>query len=203
MRDAVDRLLGHWFRPEPETTTEAEALFDRWFVGGADVDRDIETRYGALARAAAAGELDDWATGARGRLALILLLDQVPRHVHRGTAAAFEQDEKALALTSSGIENEMDRELPPLQRAFFYMPLQHSESRDAQELSVRRYEALAGAHIKPPVGPMLRQFADHARMHRDIVARFGRFPHRNPLLGRADAAEERRFMNEGGPSFGQ
>jgi uncharacterized protein (DUF924 family) len=203
MRNAIDRLLDHWFGAEPATEAEAQALLARWFVGGTEVDRDIEQRYGSLAVEAAAGRLDDWAGTARGRLALILLLDQVPRHVHRATAAAFDQDHKASALTTSGIEERMDEQLPPLQRAFFYLPLQHSESRDAQALSVRTYEALADTHTDPPLGPLLRVFTHHAHVHRDIVERFGRFPHRNRQLGRADTAEERLYMQEGGPSFGQ
>ena len=203
MKEPIARLLDHWFAPAPGTRTEAEALMKRWFEGGTDVDRDIEVRFGALARAAAAGELDGWAADARGRLALILLLDQVPRHLHRGSAEAFSQDAKALALTMSGIDLGMDRSLPPLERGFFYMPLQHAESPQAQERAVRVYEALAEEHAEAPLGPLLQEFAEYARLHRDIVVRFGRFPHRNRQLGRNDTPEERSFKASGGPSFGQ
>lgn len=203
MNEAIDRVLTFWFGPEPATKTEADALFGRWFGAGAALDRDIESRFGAAARSAAEGRLDDWASSARGRLALILLLDQVPRHVHRGSAAAFEQDARALELTTSGIDTGMDQELPVLERGFFYMPLQHAESSEAQQLSVRVYDALAQAAAAPAVVPLLRSFADYARMHRDIVIRFGRFPHRNRQLGRDDTADERQYMQDGGPSFGQ
>ncbi|MBN1239506.1 MAG: DUF924 domain-containing protein [Gammaproteobacteria bacterium] len=203
MEDPIGRLLDHWFGPEPRTDEEAEALFSRWFDGGEAVDRDVRARFGDAARAAAAGELDHWADSARGRLALILLLDQVPRHLQRGSAAAFEQDGKAAALSSSGIDRRMDRELPALERAFFYLPLQHAESLPAQERSVQAYEALAAEHPDPPVGPMLGRFLEYARVHRDIVERFGRFPHRNRHLNRSDTDEERLFLRNGGPTFGQ
>lgn len=203
MEDLIARLLDDWFGPEPRTDEEAQALFTRWFEGGDDVDLAVRQRYGEAARAAAAGELDEWSGSAEGRLALVLLLDQVSRHLHRGSAAAFEQDGKALELVLSGIEQGMDAQLPALQRAFFYLPLQHAESLPAQELSVRRYEALAAAHREPPVGAMLEQFLESARMHRDIVARFGRFPHRNRHLNRSDTNEELRFLESGGPTFGQ
>src|SRR5690606_2591776 len=132
-------------------------------------------RFGTTAELAVSGELDAWGESAEGRLALILLLDQVPRHLHRGTAAAFAQDAKALALSTEGIEKGYDRELPVLERGFFYMPLEHAESLDAQELSVRMFEKLAADDSAPDFyGSALRSMLDYAKQHRDIVARFGR-----------------------------
>src|SRR5690606_24259379 len=132
-----------WFGPQPRSREELEQQFRRWFFADSALDAEIAARFGETARLAARGELDAWADSARGRLALILLLDQVPRHLHRGTAEAFAQDAKALALSTEGIEKGYDRELPVLERGFFYMPLEHAESLDAQELSVRMFEKLA------------------------------------------------------------
>lgn len=204
MDDSIESLLDYWFGSEPSTKKMVDERYERWFIGSAVIDADIASRFGTLARRAADGELDDWAATARGRLALILLLDQMPRHLHRGTAAAFEQDEKAMHLTRTGMDAGMDRELHVLQRAFFYMPLQHAESTEAQELSVQRFEGLAAdPSTEKHLQPVLQSFAEYARMHRDIVLRFGRFPHRNRPLGRTNTVVEEGFLREGAETFGQ
>lgn len=204
MDERIESLLRFWFEPQPRSREDLEQRFDRWFKADPAVDAEITARFGATARLAARGELDAWADFAKGRLALILLLDQVPRHLHRGTAAAFAQDAKALALSTEGIEKGYDRELSVLERGFFYMPLQHAESLDAQELSVRMFEKLAADDGAPDFyGPALESMLDYARQHRDIIARFGRFPHRNTALGRADTDAEREYLRGGGPRFGQ
>jgi uncharacterized protein (DUF924 family) len=187
---------------KPEGVKERLAL---WF-GDADeeqrTDEVIRSRFGALVARAAGGELAAWADSPRRRLSLILLLDQFPRHVHRGTERAFATDREALALTVSGMQSAADAALTPVERIFFYMPLQHAEVSDAQEESVAAYRRLlneAPAELKP----MFTSALEAAELHRSIVARFGRFPHRNRVLGRASTAEEAEYLGQGGQTFGQ
>lgn len=204
MDDRIGQLLDFWFEPAPRTTAELDASFARWFDASGDMDAELAERFGELASQAAQGGLDHWAPEARGRLALILLLDQLPRNLHRGTADAFAQDPKALALTRDGIDTGMDRQLPVMQRAFFYMPLQHAEDLDAQRLGVRVFEALRDDPDAPPMyAAVLQSMVEYARLHLEIVEQFGRFPHRNRALGREHTEAELAYMERGGPSFGQ
>ena len=143
-----------------------------------------------------------WADSPRRRLSLILLLDQFPRHVHRGTARAFAADREALALTLSGMQSAADAALTPVERIFFYMPLQHAELGDAQEESVAAYRRLLN-EAPQELKSMFASALESAQLHHSIVARFGRFPHRNQVLRRADTAEEEAFLREGGHAFGQ
>jgi uncharacterized protein (DUF924 family) len=187
---------------KPEGVKERLAL---WF-GGPDGERRtdelIRSRFGALVARAAAGELEAWADSPRRRLSLILLLDQFPRHVHRGTGRAFATDREALALTASGMQSAADAALTPVERIFFYMPLQHAELSDAQEESVAAYRRLLG-EAPEELTPMFASALESAELHRSIVARFGRFPHRNRVLGRTSTAEETEYLGEGGQTFGQ
>lgn len=199
----IDDILDYWFEGYPTDSGQLKALMKKWFSVSADNDSELNERFGRIARAAAADELPAWPETAHGRLALILLLDQLPRNLHRGTASAFAQDTKALALTLGGIEKGQDRTLNPLQRIFFLMPLQHAESRATQARSTEAFSALAIEHQGGPTGPLLKNAAKFALEHREIVDRFGRFPHRNRVLGRESTDEELEFLASGGPSFGQ
>jgi uncharacterized protein (DUF924 family) len=201
--ERIESLLDFWFESSPTDERQLARLFRRWFQSSEEDDRELEARFGELSEAAAAGNLDFWRTTARGSLALILLLDQLPRNRHRGTAAAFAQDAKALALCTQGIARGIDRELAPLERGFFYMPLQHDESREIQAQSVDVFGALAAAPAPESIRSVLEGFARYAELHRDIIERFGRFPHRNRILERASTREEREYLADGGPSFGQ
>jgi uncharacterized protein (DUF924 family) len=204
MDERIEHVRSFWFEPAPLTKDDLERRFERWFNADAQMDAEIAERFGDLAESAARGELAQWERTAEGRLALILLLDQVPRNLHRGSADAFAQDAKALALTTEGIEAGMDETLPALERAFFYMPLQHAETPDAQALSVRMFEALCADPSAPPeYSWALDGMAHYARLHRDIIERFGRFPHRNRALGRTDTEAERSYLSGGGLRFGQ
>ncbi|MGL6466123.1 DUF924 family protein, partial [Aeromonas hydrophila] len=146
-------------------------------------------------------ELAHWADAAEGRLALILLLDQLPRNIHRGTPAAFAQDAKARDLCLKGLSLGADLALPPLGRVFFYLPLEHAESREQQARSVTLFEGLAAEQADSPARETFAGFADFARRHQVIVERFGRFPHRNAILGRQDTAEEAAFLLQPGSGF--
>jgi len=199
----IETVLGFWFGGDATDPAAVEASWKRWFGGGDATDRDIRTRFADLTEAARREELTAWRETSRGRLALIILLDQFGRNVHRGTAAAFATDGEALALTLDGIDAGLDRALAPLERVFFYMPLQHAESREVQRRSVDVFAALAEAAAPAHVGELLRSSAEYARQHRDIIERFGRFPHRNAVLGRTSTAAEREYLDAGAPSFGQ
>jgi uncharacterized protein (DUF924 family) len=151
---------------------------------------------------ASEGRLDHWADEPRGRLALILLLDQFRRNIYRGSAKAFEKDKAALKLCVEGAMQKKDRGLTPIQRAFFYMPLQHAESRKVQAKSVELYGKLAEA-VSPTFQETFLTIAQFAELHRDIIDQYGRFPHRNSLLGRDNTPEEDEYLAGDAPDFGQ
>ena len=136
-----------------------------------------------------------------GRLALILLLDQLPRNIHRASPAAFAQDAKARDLCLRGLSLGADKALSPLARVFFYLPLEHAESREQQARSVALFEALAAEQAGGPARETFEGFADFARRHQVIVQRFGRFPHRNAILGRTSTPEEAEFLQQPGSGF--
>lgn len=206
--DQARAVLEFWFGRGPHTAEAMKRRMSLWF-GSADehpeaqqLDQTIRDRFSDTMRRAAEGDLDHWASTPRRRLALILLLDQFPRNVFRGTARAMAQDSKALALTEEGLQLGADGALDPAERMFFYMPLQHAESREAQEQSTMLFrrlleEAPAGMH------ELLAASLEYANKHRDLVERFGRFPHRNRALGRASTPAEIRYLREGGETFGQ
>ena len=194
-----------WFGRLPLKPDGVKERLALWFGSGADEQRTdelVRSRFGALVERAAAGGLATWADSPRRRLSLILLLDQFPRHVHRGTERAFATDREALALTLSGMQSAADAALSPVERIFFYMPLQHAELRDAQDESVAAYRRLL-AEAPEDLEGMFASALESAELHRSIVARFGRFPHRNRVLGRANTAEEEAYLGPGNRTFGQ
>ncbi|MED7771273.1 DUF924 family protein [Aeromonas dhakensis] len=194
-------LLTFWFGEESDDVTRAKRQAPLWWGKNSDTDALLASRFGDQASAAAAGELAHWAEAAEGRLALILLLDQLPRNIHRGTPAAFAQDAKARDLCLKGLSLGADLALPPLERVFFYLPLEHAESREQQARSVTLFEGLAAEQADGPAQETFAGFADFARRHQVIVERFGRFPHRNAILGRASTAEETDFLLQPGSGF--
>jgi uncharacterized protein (DUF924 family) len=197
-----EAVLEYWFAG---ALTQPQAIERRqrvWFAGGESFDRECAERFSATLAAAGNGELDQWGCSPRGRLALILLLDQFSRNIHRGTARAYENDERALATCREGIEQEHDRQLSPIERTLFYMPMEHAEDRAVQALSVQHFEELAEEGPEE-LRELLRANAGYAREHRDIVERFGRFPHRNAVLGRTSTAEEVAYLTDDAPRFGQ
>ena len=195
-----------WFGKVPLQPEGVAARLALWYGGDAEeqrrTDEQVRSRFGDLIERAAAGELAAWADSPRRRLSLILLLDQFPRHVYRGTERAFAADRAALALTLSGMQSAADAALTPVERIFFYMPLQHAELRDAQEESVAAYRRLLG-EAPPELTAVFTSALESAELHRSIVARFGRFPHRNRVLERRDTPEEEQYLRERGRTFGQ
>lgn len=194
-----------WFGRLPLKPEGVPARLALWFGSGAEeqrVDELVRSRFGALVERAAAGQLIAWADSPRRRLSLILLLDQFPRHIYRGTERAFATDREALALTLSGMQSAADAALAPVERIFFYMPLQHAELRDAQEESVAAYRRLRN-EAPQELEAMFASALESAELHHSIVARFGRFPHRNRVLGRSNTAEEESYLGRDGATFGQ
>ena len=181
--DDAKEVREFWFAQDP----------DQWF--GPVLDDEIRTRFGALTERAADGLLDHWADSPRRRLSLIILLDQFPRNLYRGSPKAFAQDTRALALTLTGMQCGADAALEPVERLFFLMPLQHAESIQAQEESVAAYRRLL-EDAPPDETDLFRQALESAEAHRAVIERFGRFPHRNAALGRESTPEEAAFIAE-------
>jgi uncharacterized protein (DUF924 family) len=205
--DEARSVRAFWFGDGPLAAAALSERMRFWFGGEPSAlrarrDAEIQRRFGALFERAVAGELGSWADGPRRRLSLILLLDQFPRNMFRGTARAFASDEAALALTLSGMQSAADAALEPVERMFFYMPLQHAEHADAQEESVAAYRRLL-AEAAPELHDIFASTLRSAENHRGIIVRFGRFPHRNRALRRDSSDEERAWLARGGASFGQ
>jgi uncharacterized protein (DUF924 family) len=184
-------VLEFWFDP---------AHAANWFAKDPAFDEEIRRRFAAAVEDAAHGRLDAWADTPAGRLALLILLDQFPRNLHRGEARAWAADVKAQRVALSGLDEGFDQALPPLQRVFAYLPLEHAEDMGLQQRSVALFEAL---HAQAPAAERARfaEFVGYARRHREVIARFGRFPHRNAVLGRDSTAAEREYLAQPGAGF--
>jgi uncharacterized protein (DUF924 family) len=194
--DEFEGVLLFWF-PEHlrDDHTVMVSQFEWWFGGGADVV--IAERFAPVLERAIQGELDDWSDRPRSRLALIIVLDQFSRSIHRGTARAYAQDQKALALALEGIEIGHYAALEtPWEKTFFFLPLGHSEQLEHLETAVKLAEELA-EQAPSELRRMLEHSASQARGHRDVIARFGRHPHRNAVLGRQSTPEELDYLAAG------
>lgn len=200
MEDTRNELLALWFGDDEDDARVGENKSDLWWGQSSETDEMLGVRFGAAASAAAAGTLDHWTGSPRGRLALILLLDQIPRAIRRGTPGAFAQDEKARSVARRGLASGADRLLRPVERVFFYLPFEHSEDPADQELSVELFRALA-AEVPDGWRAAFDNYLDFAVRHKRIVDRFGRFPHRNAILGRESTPEEIDFLKEPGSRF--
>jgi uncharacterized protein (DUF924 family) len=201
--DEARALREYWFGTLPLSAAAMTRREEYWFGSeGEQHDEEIRARFGGLLERAAAGELADWADGPRRRLSLILLLDQFPRHMFRGTGRAYDYDEQALALALTGMQSGADGALDFAERLFFYMPLQHAESREAQDESLAAFRRLL-AEVPPELKSIFGRTLQFAEKHRAVIEKFGRFPHRNAPLGRESTPEEARWLKEGGTSFGQ
>ena len=184
----TERVLKFWFNPDGTDSYGDNLKF--WWKKELAFDEEVAARFRDDFEGAESGALDHMTDDARGSLALVILLDQFPRNMFRDSPRAFATDAKALSISEKALDNEFDRMLFPAERAFLYMPWQHGESLAVQERSVRLFGALE-------FGDM----ANFAVRHRDVIARFGRFPHRNAILGRESTAEEREFLKLPDSSF--
>jgi uncharacterized protein (DUF924 family) len=189
----IDRILDFWFSTEKLDSPQIDSRMERWFSIDPEQDQAIRDEFGGLIEQALRGELDSWAETIEGRLALILLLDQFSRNVFRGTARAFAGDKRALKHCVEASMSNQYKTLSPIQRVFFFMPLQHAESIGVQEKSLRIYQTLAES-VSGTMKETFLTFAQFAELHRDVVAQFGRFPDRNPILGRANTPAEDAYL---------
>jgi len=186
-------VLDFWFHA-PEHPDYLQTRVE-WFQKNPDFDESIRQQFGALVQQAVAGGLREWEADTQGALARVLLLDQFTRNIWRDTAQAFAGDHEALALALRLIERGADATLASTARPFVYMPLMHAEDLALQERCVALFQALAAADARHASG------LDYAIRHRDIIARFGRFPHRNRQLGRQSTPEEAQFLTQPNSGF--
>ena len=198
----IERILSFWFKEHELTAPQIDGRMDTWFGEDPVFDQEIKEHFMGDVEDASAGSIDYWAHQPRGRLALIILLDQFRRNIYRGTAEAFAKDKAALKLCVEGAMQKKDKGLTPIQRVFFYMPLQHAESRKVQAKSVEIFQRLASA-VSPTYRETFETVAHFAELHRDIIEQFGRFPHRNKVLNRKNTPEEEQYLAGDSLSFGQ
>lgn len=196
-------VLDFWFGP-----LDADGLPDkfhrqRWFQPSRSFDREVRRRFLSLMLVASEDGVDSWRKAPGGRLAEILLLDQMPRHIYRGSALAYDHDRAARRLCREGLALGADLELPLIGRAFFYMPLQHAENLRDQDEAVALYQQLVALASSPRARDVFAGFHKSAGQHRDLIARFGRFPHRNQSLKRPSTAAEIELLSAGRHDFGQ
>ena len=189
-------VLQYWFGEAVRSPEEAKRRASMWFAATPAVDEEMRARFTDTHRWASKGKLDTWAQTPRGRLALVVLLDQFSRNLHRGSSRAFENDSKALGYARDALDAKEDLQLAPLERAFLYLPFEHSENLFDQERAVSLFEAL-----EKEGGEGFHPFTEYSRRHCEIIRRFGRFPHRNAALGRTSTAEELRFLEQPNSSF--
>lgn len=189
----VDDVLAFWFgAPDEADYGQPRAA---WFRKDDVFDAQIRAHFLAEVESAIAGQRCDWAASPQGALALFILLDQFPRNLFRNTARAFAGDAAALALAGRVVEQGWDRQWLPVQRVFAYLPFEHSESLTDQDRSIALFAALADKH------PEAASYLDYAHRHRDVIVRFGRFPHRNAALGRTSSAAEIDYLAQPGSGF--
>jgi len=197
--ETAESLHAFWFGGKAD-----DAAPDRqsklWWGKSAALDAEVAARFAPLVQSARAGELNEWAGTPQRALALILLTDQLPRNIYRGAAAAFASDPAAREIAVAGLERGFDAQLKPIERVFFYLPLEHAESMADQNRAVSLYTRL---FLEAPAAQLerYRNFLTFALRHRRVVERFGRFPHRNALLARESTPEEISFLQEPGSSF--
>jgi uncharacterized protein (DUF924 family) len=193
-------ILRFWFGELDELGRADQATQARWWSKDAGLDREIRERFGATHAAAARGELDAWLSAPRTCLAYITVLDQFSRNMFRDTAGMFATDELALRAALQGIAAGLHKQLRLDERGMFYMPLMHSEELAIQERCIELFVELSGEVSGSARASMLSRVG-FAERHRDIVKKFGRFPHRNALLGRASTPDELDFLDGPGSSF--
>ena len=195
-----ESILAFWFGDNEDDSACAAEQAKLWWSKNADTDAAMGVRFGAQIDAASEAQLDDWGEYPVSALARIILVDQFRRNVYRGSPEAFSIDAQAQRWCLEGLARGQDQELRPIQRVFFYLPLEHSEDMALQDHCVALFEKLLNdvpeAHRETFEG-----FLDYAKGHRDVINRFRRFPHRNEILGRESTPEELAFLEQPGSSF--
>jgi uncharacterized protein (DUF924 family) len=190
LTETINEILSFWFGGLDDCGMSASSQHSLWFTSSVETDQICRKRFGRLVEQAVAGELDHWSQTDSGIMALTILLDQLPRNIYRGTPDAFSGDEKALELAQTTIVAGRHQHLPAIHQVFLLLPLEHCENLDIQEESVELFSELtdiAGSEA-------IAGFSRYAVAHRDVIAQFGRFPHRNAILGRASSQEELEYL---------
>ena len=192
MNIASQGILDFWFG-KPSEADYGKPRKD-WFIKNSDFDEEVRSRFLPVYQQAAVGELDNWKNSPQSCLALIILLDQFPRNLFRGQPQAFATDSQALTYAKHAVAHNFDQELLPLQRQFVYLPFEHSENLANQHQCIELFSLLKEY-------PECMSGADYAYRHFKVIERFGRFPHRNKILGRETTPEEAEFLKQPGSSF--
>ncbi|MDJ0786399.1 MAG: DUF924 family protein [Myxococcota bacterium] len=199
---AAEEVLDFWFADAVSSPAQAEARNAFWFGSDPQADEVIRGRFSPAVEQAARGGLDDWELEPRSALARILLLDQFPRNLYRGLAQAFATDGMAVAASERLIATGGDQTLAPIHRVFLLVPFEHSELLSVQDRGVALFEQLA-REVPEAWQPLVSSYLEYIHGHRNVIARFGRFPHRNAILERTSTPEEEAYLAEGGDTYGQ
>lgn len=197
----AQEILEFWFEGALTHPPDTEAIGKRWFGSSPDLDQQIASLFGPTLEDIVQGQYQEWLDHPKSALAYIVVLDQFSRNIYRGTGQAFAQDALALDCAKNMLRKEWDQMLAPIERVFVYLPFEHSESMEMQNLAVTLFEKLAQ---EAPVAQknMYDMYLEYAKKHAAVIARFGRFPHRNERLNRPSTPEEIAFLKEPGSSFG-
>lgn len=200
---SIEDILIFWFGHRCTATAVAEEKTELWWSKNNRIDQEIIHRFAATTESIVNGELDHWRETPHGLLALIICTDQFPRNMYRDTANAFSYDSIALDTTKYCIDSGAERHLKPIERVFAYLPFEHSETLIEQQRSITLYQTLLSEMeiTVPNESELFRNYYEFAKRHYDVIARFGRFPHRNHILGRPASEEEKCFLTQRDSSF--
>jgi len=190
-------ILDFWFNSQKTTAENVKY----WFAGTQKIDAEIKKNFESNVLAASDGLLNDWEKEPLSCLALVITLDQFPLNIYRDTAKSFHLNDMALPIAQRALQAGFDQKVKPLQRVFFYLPFEHSEDLNIQKKSVQLFEKLNQEATSEEEKKVMAVFLDYAIKHYDVIARFGRFPDRNPILGRKHTPPEAEYMAQGGPPF--
>lgn len=193
--DDYQSVLDYWFGRVESTIIPSPNRNEIWFGNSMEVDKQIKNEFGKLHEKAINNQLEHWQLGARSSLALVIILDQFSRHIHRNTPLAFEYDDKALQTCLYGIDREMDHQLSMIERVFYYFPLIHSEDIEMQATGVQGYQLLVELALSETRG-LYEDFLNYAVKHYKVIQQFGRFPHRNQVLGRQSTEQEKQYLEQ-------
>jgi uncharacterized protein (DUF924 family) len=196
----IEQVIEFWFGEDLSDPKLAARQSPLWWRKHPQTDALIRQKFADGLQMLVSGDYQHWLESPRGRLAAIIVLDQFSRNMYRDTARAFAQDALALSWCLQGLTLEQDLELPFICRVFFYLPLEHSESTEMQDLSVKKFTELAQL-VGRKEGDTFLRFVDFAHRHRSVIRQFGRYPHRNAILGRESTAAEQRYLDQPGSGF--
>ena len=200
MKETPESIISFWFGPEQDSQKISDQKSPLWWSKNDQIDMEIANRFKQLTSDISRNEYPQWQRTPLGLLASIICLDQFPRNIYRGEATAFSFDRQALAMANSMVSKQWDQQLPHVYSVFSYLPFEHSEALADQEKSLSLYAALRDK-VSDDEREMFEGFFQFAVKHYEIVERFGRFPHRNDILGRASTKEEQEFLSQPGSSF--